>query len=371
MQLAVDALKAAPPNPDYLDMRDMILQADMVNNGGVNQCVLWNAFARMGMGDSATTTGDIDINPVEAFDLPAACIPDIGVDADLSFDNVCLGENPLNQFRINNTGSGDLIVRSVTKVSGSSDITLSAVPEAPLVVEPAGYVDFSVTCGPTSCGTTGADIRIESDDPDQPVITLTYTCDTDWDDPSFTSVPSDIAIECDLLPDPAITGTPTVVDNCDGSPDLTFTDSVTPGDCPQESTILRTWTVTDTCGNSVSHEQTIEVVDTIPPDIECNAPPTITPPDAPISFTASATDNCDDGPVISEIISYNCFEFTNKGKSIDKTESCIVEVDGDTITVVDSGGVGDNITWSIRANDSCGNVSESTCSIMVVNPRQN
>jgi hypothetical protein len=40
-------------------------------------------------------------------------------------------------------------------------------------------------------------------------------------------------------------------------------------------------------------------------------------------------------------------------------------VDGDTITVIDSGGVGDNITLSIRANDNCGNVEESVCSLVV------
>jgi hypothetical protein len=115
--------------------------------------------------------------------------------------------------------------------------------------------------------------------------------------------------------------------------------------------------------------QTIEVVDTTGPEIQCNAPVTIRPPDAPVSFTATATDNCADDPPV-EIIGYDCFQFTNKGKRIDKTESCIIEVNGDTITVVDSGGVDNNITWTVRANDSCGNVTESTCSVMVVNPVQ-
>jgi hypothetical protein len=108
-------------------------------------------------------------------------------------------------------------------------------------------------------------------------------------------------------------------------------------------------------------------VDITPPDIQCNTPATITPPDAPISFTATATDFCTDDPFV-EIIGYDCFKFTKKGKRIDKTESCVVEIDGDTITIVDSGGVDDNITWTVRAVDNSGNVTESTCSTLVVKP---
>jgi hypothetical protein len=37
---------------------------------------------------------------------------------------------------------------------------------------------------------------------------------------------------------------------------------------------------------------------------------------------------------------------------------------------VDSGGVNDNITWTVRANDNCGNVAESTCSVLVVKPEK-
>jgi cysteine-rich repeat protein len=109
------------------------------------------------------------------------------------------------------------------------------------------------------------------------------------------------------------------------------------------------------------------LVENIPPDIQCNAPATITPQDTPISFSATATDNCTGDPFV-EIIGYDCFRFSKKGKRIDKTMSCIVEVNGDTITIVGSGGTKDNITWTVRANDNCGNVAESTCSVVVVKP---
>ena len=128
-----------------------------------------------------------------------------------------------------------------------------------------------------------------------------------------------------------------------------------------------TLTVTDPFGESDSCIATVTVVDDIPPEILCNAPETIVPPDAPISFTATATDNCD---VSVEITEYDCYTYTKKGKRIDKTESCIVDVAGDTITILDSGGVDDHITWTIRATDSSGNTSEELCEIYVVNPAQ-
>ncbi len=184
--------------------------------------------------------------------------------------------------------------------------------------------------------------------------------------PSITC-PSDRTIECDEPTDPSNTGSASATDTCDPNVTIIFTDIVTPGTCSDEFTITRTWTATDARGNSSSCVQTIEVVDTTPPDIQCNAPATIIPPDAPISFTATATDNCAGDPSV-EIIGYDCFKSTKKDKRIDKTESCIVEVNGDTVTIVDSGGVDDNITWTVRANDNCGNVSEKKCEVIVVNP---
>jgi hypothetical protein len=79
LQLQIDGYKSAGPNPDFLDMRDAILQADTINDAGANWCLLWQAFARMGMGWSATTTGQSDRNPVEAFDVPPPCAPESAV----------------------------------------------------------------------------------------------------------------------------------------------------------------------------------------------------------------------------------------------------------------------------------------------------
>jgi hypothetical protein len=72
-----------------------------------------------------------------------------------------------------------------------------------------------------------------------------------------------------------------------------------------------------------------------------------------------------------EIVDYDCYKYTKKGKRIDKTESCVVEVAGDTITILDSGGVDDHITWTISATDSSGNTAQLVCEVLVVNPGKN
>lgn len=125
--------------------------------------------------------------------------------------------------------------------------------------------------------------------------------------------------------------------------------------------------VTDDFGGTATCIVGVEIIDTMPPTIDCNSTGTIVPPDAPISFTVTATDICDINPSV-EVISYDCFDFTKKGKRIDKKQSCIVSIENDVITILDSGGVGTHIEWVGQASDSCGNVAEETFETLVVNP---
>ncbi|HEY6168093.1 MAG TPA: M36 family metallopeptidase, partial [Verrucomicrobiae bacterium] len=70
LKLVYNGLGLSAANPNFLEARDAIIQADLVM-GGTNRNELWAAFAKRGMGFSAsspassTTTG-----LVEAFDLP-------------------------------------------------------------------------------------------------------------------------------------------------------------------------------------------------------------------------------------------------------------------------------------------------------------
>ncbi len=71
MQLVIDGLKLTACNPGFVDGRDAILQADLATYGGAHQSLIWGAFARRGLGFSASqgsTSSRTD--QVEAFNLP-------------------------------------------------------------------------------------------------------------------------------------------------------------------------------------------------------------------------------------------------------------------------------------------------------------
>ncbi len=106
-----------------------------------------------------------------------------------------------------------------------------------------GYGNFSICSSPLTI-----------QDTEDPVI----TCPANWVGVN--------AVQCDDPKTPAALGTATAIDNCPtptiGVPTDVTVPSVGPGSCPQEYTILRTWTATDNYGNTSSCVQTIEVIDT-------------------------------------------------------------------------------------------------------------
>lgn len=71
LQLVTDGMNLSPANPNFLQARDAIIQADLINNNGENYLELWAAFAKRGMGASATSPASSTTSGVvEAFDLP-------------------------------------------------------------------------------------------------------------------------------------------------------------------------------------------------------------------------------------------------------------------------------------------------------------
>ena len=71
MKLIVDGLSLGPCNPSASQARDAIIDADFMLTGGQNECLIWKAFARRGLGTSATSYGILyDITYKESFDIP-------------------------------------------------------------------------------------------------------------------------------------------------------------------------------------------------------------------------------------------------------------------------------------------------------------
>lgn len=98
MQLVTDGMKLQPCSPGFVTGRDAILQADEVNNEGVNKCHIWKAFAKRGLGYSATQGSSNNvIDGVESFDMPPTDVLDcshvMGI-SDLTNSELSLYPNP-------------------------------------------------------------------------------------------------------------------------------------------------------------------------------------------------------------------------------------------------------------------------------------
>lgn len=123
MQLVLDGLKLQPCNPDFTEARDAIIAADIANNNGENVCLIWETFARRGLGASATSGGN------EAFDTPVLC-----------FDGVRVFKSaPLE------ADAGDNLTYSLQIVNGTTE----DLPDAMVTdILPAGvtYVEGSLSC---------------------------------------------------------------------------------------------------------------------------------------------------------------------------------------------------------------------------------
>ena len=114
--------------------------------------------------------------------------------------------------------------------------------------------------------------------------------------PVIVDAPADATAECDNVPGQGMLA---VTDNCDLMPTVTVSENVVPQECGY--LLVRTYTASDDCGNSVTHIQTITVLDTQAPvitgvpanqEIECGMP-------IPAPGQVSVDDNCDAMPVVN------------------------------------------------------------------------
>ena len=75
-RLVTRGMELSPPSPSFLDMRNAIIQADVVENAGANGDTMWQIFADRGMGYFASSVDGGDLQPVEDFSLPPDCSAD-------------------------------------------------------------------------------------------------------------------------------------------------------------------------------------------------------------------------------------------------------------------------------------------------------
>jgi len=72
MALVTEGMKLQPCSPGFVDGRDAIFAADVALYGGINECILWDAFAKRGLGVSADQgSSGSRSDGTEAFDTPS------------------------------------------------------------------------------------------------------------------------------------------------------------------------------------------------------------------------------------------------------------------------------------------------------------
>lgn len=86
MALVTEGLKLQPCSPGFVDGRDAIFAADLALYGGINECLLWDAFAKRGLGVSADQgSSGSRSDGTEAFDTPS------GIATMVAPEDVCEG----------------------------------------------------------------------------------------------------------------------------------------------------------------------------------------------------------------------------------------------------------------------------------------
>lgn len=126
LQLVMDALKLQPCNPTFAQGRDAILAADQASTGGQNKCMIWNTFAKRGLGVNASAgalnglefganqpLADIS-DQVEDFSVPAECL--LAVKEINNSKGISIYPNPVrNEFTIKTPS--DMKLSGITTVS--------------------------------------------------------------------------------------------------------------------------------------------------------------------------------------------------------------------------------------------------------------
>ncbi len=104
MKLVINGLKIISCNPGFVNGRNSILMADQINYGGANECLIWEVFARRGVGFEASQGSSFSVEDgIESFLLPPECNDIVTLDpnftADVNFS--CDGE-----IQFTNTSTG-------------------------------------------------------------------------------------------------------------------------------------------------------------------------------------------------------------------------------------------------------------------------
>lgn len=118
--------------------------------------------------------------------------PDIAADPDAyDYGIVPVDETPSYTQTLRNDGDGDLTITSIT----DSAIFDADLPGFPLVIPPAGEASFDVTFHPGLSGLYAGSLTVESDDIDEPTVTIDLTATAVDREPTVSTTPAVLAFD--------------------------------------------------------------------------------------------------------------------------------------------------------------------------------
>jgi len=95
LAIVTEALKLQTCSPGFVNGRDAILYANQAIYGGLNNCILWEAFARRGLGEGAYQGSSLDFSDgLESYDLPSKM-----ANFDFFLDNICSNSSIISNLR--------------------------------------------------------------------------------------------------------------------------------------------------------------------------------------------------------------------------------------------------------------------------------
>lgn len=156
LQMVVDGLKLQACNPTFIDGRNAILSADAAATGGADKCMIWDVFAKRGLGVNASAGSKTSISDqVENFELPAECLNLATADVS-SLKEFNIYPNPAKNeffFKSNKNILGKLSVEifdasgklvSSQKTAAAEAVSTQALPNGVYVVKVTGLgVEYS------------------------------------------------------------------------------------------------------------------------------------------------------------------------------------------------------------------------------------
>ncbi|MBA3283764.1 MAG: T9SS type A sorting domain-containing protein, partial [Nitrosopumilus sp.] len=155
--------------------------------------------------------------------------------------------------------------------------------------------------------------------------------------PIISGVGANLTLNCG----PVVFSQPTVADNCDPNPTLTFVTDTLSNSGANCYSVQRIWTATDACGNVTTAQQTITIEDNVAPVIAgVGQNQTIACPATPVFSTPTATDNCA-SPALTfndVTISGNCPQSYSITRTWTASDAC-----GNSVTASQTITVEDNI----------------------------